>query len=437
MGEVFSAYVAVVNGMQDAPFHHVSLTLRLLATNATHDLIDTRSDDSDAQASTNMSSSGSNSGSNGISRNSSSGSLGSGTSSQEPIQGKTLQPNEFTDTVVKHKLTELGTHTLRVSVQYLSHMSTELKTLRKFYRFNVLQPLVVTSTCVDMRPSASASTQLLVQCKVTNSTQSPVYIEQTQFVPVDKSVTVEPVMPPCASSSGDDSPSHVPDNSVNLDSLPLLQPEESYAYSFIVTRPENWRLEQHPVSVAQTSLGYPLITWCSYMGEHATVQGSDTFLTPPDNRALSVVGSETRQRNASQTSININSHIQIINRRCPTTAVVGKEFSVEICCKNCTSAPVLMFLQNQQDGSAALPNISSMATGRIAQYKSNCNGLCVTGLTGSTLGLLQPGETIDTSITVFPLSCGLFDLCCLAAVDRLTGMAYSSGSLGAVLVQDQ
>jgi hypothetical protein len=42
VGEVFSAYIAVVNGNQEAPYDEVSLAIRLQTTNATTDLVDTR-----------------------------------------------------------------------------------------------------------------------------------------------------------------------------------------------------------------------------------------------------------------------------------------------------------------------------------------------------------------------------------------------------------
>ena len=71
-----------------------------------------------------------------------------------------------------------GTHTLRVSVQYtLAPHSNDVKTLRKFYRFNVLQPLIVLSSFREIGHKP------MVQCQVTNATKSPIYIDEVgQFV---------------------------------------------------------------------------------------------------------------------------------------------------------------------------------------------------------------------------------------------------------------
>lgn len=134
-GEKFSAYIGVVNGYQNVPFYQVSLAIRLQTTSTVIDLTDTRAAPN-------------------------SGSV------------RTLGYNEAADMVVQHNLTELGIHTLRVSVQYMLSPTSETKTLRKFYRFNVLQPLTVTSYFVEV------DNKPLIQCQVSNATKTPIYIEE-------------------------------------------------------------------------------------------------------------------------------------------------------------------------------------------------------------------------------------------------------------------
>lgn len=160
LGEKFTAYIAVVNGYIHAPFYNVNLSVRLQTATTVVDLVDIRSANTNSVY-------------NGISI---------------PILGF----NESSELIVQHTLNELGTHTLRVSVQYsLSSPSSirptsptpssassttpvvpEVKTLRKFYRFNVLQPLIVLSSFREMLHKP------MVQCQVTNSTKSPIYIEE-------------------------------------------------------------------------------------------------------------------------------------------------------------------------------------------------------------------------------------------------------------------
>jgi trafficking protein particle complex subunit 13 len=137
MGEVFSAYIAAVNGVQDSALFQVTLSIRLQTTNNVYELGDVRP---------------------------SPGAISG--------QAKVLAPNESTDVVVRHKLNELGSHTLRATVSYMVNRSNEVKTLRKFYRFNVLQPLNVVSTCSEL------GNKIMVQCVISNLAKSPIYLEE-------------------------------------------------------------------------------------------------------------------------------------------------------------------------------------------------------------------------------------------------------------------
>lgn len=142
-GEKFSAYIAVVNGFAQVPFYQVTLAVRLQTSTTVIDLADTR-----AQVDA-------------------TGAIINGT--------RTLNCNETFDMIVSQTLTELGIHTLRVSVQYLLTPTSEVKTLRKFYRFNVLQPLVIQSSYIELNGKP------MVQCEVTNATKSPIYIDEVRI----------------------------------------------------------------------------------------------------------------------------------------------------------------------------------------------------------------------------------------------------------------
>ena len=57
-----------------------------------------------------------------------------------PNPAAELAPGGAVDMIVEKRLEECGTHTLRVSVAYGAAAGGEPKSLRKFYRFNVLSP---------------------------------------------------------------------------------------------------------------------------------------------------------------------------------------------------------------------------------------------------------------------------------------------------------
>lgn len=147
LGEKFTAYVAIVNGFPQVPFHNVSLSVRLQTETTVVELQDTRPTNQilNQQHKTSV----------------------------FPI----LNHNDSCDVLIQHVLNELGTHTLRVSVQYSLFPGGEIKSMRKFYRFNVLLPLVLLSSFreIDHKP--------MVQCQITNSTKSPVFIEEVGFIP--------------------------------------------------------------------------------------------------------------------------------------------------------------------------------------------------------------------------------------------------------------
>jgi trafficking protein particle complex subunit 13 len=143
LGEFFSAYISVINGVPELPYQNVTLSARLQTLNATHDLFDSRA-----------------------------------------IQGKDssradiLNTSESLDMVVQHTLSELGTHTLRVTVYYTDSKTNEPKTLRKFYRFNVLNPLTILVASYDLND------RFMIQCQVTNITKVLIHIQDVCSIPL-------------------------------------------------------------------------------------------------------------------------------------------------------------------------------------------------------------------------------------------------------------
>lgn len=142
LGEKFSAYVAIVNGFPQVPFYNVVLSVRLQTETSVVELQDTRPTNQIINA------------------------------QQKTSTFPQLNCNESADVLIQHTLSELGTHTLRVSVQYCLYPGGEVKSMRKFYRFNVLMPLIVLSSFREVHNKP------MVQCQITNATKSPICIDQ-------------------------------------------------------------------------------------------------------------------------------------------------------------------------------------------------------------------------------------------------------------------
>jgi len=88
-----------------------------------------------------------------------------------------LQGSGGVDAIVSRRLEEAGPHILRVEVGYISNGA---KSLRKFYRFNVTEPLVITES-VTRSGDANCLVSVRVQNILENSSSGAVTISDVAF----------------------------------------------------------------------------------------------------------------------------------------------------------------------------------------------------------------------------------------------------------------
>lgn len=196
----------------------------------------------------------------------------------------------------------------------------------------------------------------------------------------------------------------------NLDSLAMLQPEECYAYSFIVTKPSdyNGRL-----------IGAPEMKWNTFMGEHGIMKGDDVLSGVSTTNNIAVTGT-------SNSSFIDNRAILLKCIKSPSTAMVGRDFEVTIRITNSTSQP--MEIQLRCNNNSINDEIDGL---------SDVCSLCVTGLSCSNIGILGSGEFIDKIITVCAVSGGLHELSDICAIDTSTLISYPSGSICEIFIYDE
>lgn len=200
----------------------------------------------------------------------------------------------------------------------------------------------------------------------------------------------------------------------NLDSLPLLMPNESYAFAVATTKPPT-RL-----------VGNPEILWCSPMGEHGTMRGDDVSMA-------------TLAHSSSGSSLVDNRGVRIVCVECPSSAHVGVEFDVTLRIINCTNHPVSVKLQSREPKPGPQTPHSLVTPSTLLSLDDDeyaTSSLCVTGLTSFDVGILGPGESADASISVCPLAGGLHELKGISALDTLTGKEYPMISTAKVFVYD-
>lgn len=216
----------------------------------------------------------------------------------------------------------------------------------------------------------------------------------------------------------------------NLNSLPLLLPEESYASVFSVTK-----IVGSPVQ----AVGSPQIKWRSYMGEHGVVVGSEVNLVSSN--------SSSAAHQQQQDSVYIDC------THSPSTVVRGTDFIVTLRITNNTTKEMTLELvsrdmvppsyiaTSEQAVSSPSSEMSVSQKKEIASDSGHgitgCLGssqLFVTGSSKSNIGIVGAGRSVDVSVTVCAVDLGLQELRGIAVLDVNTLREYSAKSLLKVMV---
>ena len=380
---MFSAYIAVVNGVEHATFTNVSIAVRLQTANVAFDLLDTIPEQV---------------GSNGA-----------------PISvTKTLEPADTMDMIVKHPLSELGTHTMRVSISYMDTRTNETKSVRKFYRFNVLSALRIESQCLSADDG-----QFMVQCKVSNATKNALFVTDLvldganyEKYDVRKLSSGQRGSNGSSSSSGsgsvqsesrNDSDGGVDSEDINI-TQPFLTPNETYAEAFILT-PKDGNVNNNNNNNnngKRGAIGRVIAKWTSSMGESGYVRGED--LLP------------VHEGTANESNPNKALDVEVKCLLCPGTVAVAESFCVKFSIINKESLPINLQLQSR----AAMEDPT---------------GLLVTGLSFRNLGLLESNKKIEVALDVVSLGTGIHELRSIVLLDLMSARELHLERLMKVFVE--
>ncbi|KAG7385404.1 hypothetical protein PHYPSEUDO_001533 [Phytophthora pseudosyringae] len=173
------------------------------------------------------------------------------------------------DMVVDYPLNQVGNHVLRVGVTYIDPVTGESKSLRKFYRFAVQNPLVIT-----FKQSSTASQQqqgeAIVEAQIRNVSKLPLFVDSIKFLPLAPFTSEEMHVHDVGKKEGDQASI---EDLLSLTSGPqtLVYPQEELQRIFRVS----YDPASDPSLLAtqgSQNLGRLHVGWKSSMGEAGSVQ---------------------------------------------------------------------------------------------------------------------------------------------------------------------
>ncbi|KAJ3385045.1 hypothetical protein HDU92_003272 [Lobulomyces angularis] len=205
--------------------------------------------------------------------------------SSDPDSVVSLVPNQSSEFRINHEIRELGVHILVCTITY--HHQMEKKSFRKFYKFQVLNPILVKTKIVNPVNSAKNNQQfedisnfciknnsniIFIECQLQNLTLQPIYIEKLNFIFSKDLFKFTDLN--CSQRDDNKLGGNFPDKNVFNEAC--LNPLDIRQYLFKLDPLEN-KLEE---ARAIQNLGKLEISWRSIFGQLASLETSDLTTKP-------------------------------------------------------------------------------------------------------------------------------------------------------------
>lgn len=251
------------------------------------------------------------------------------------------------------------------------------------------------------------------------------------FIASQKDATVTRIDAPRSSPLGPSLGSLQPEeiDHFNLNSFPLLLPEESYATVFSVSK---------TVGVPLRLVGSPVMKWCSYMGEHGLVTGGEVVLT--SNGQTNQTNQNNQQQGLGLGQGQDNDDIIYIDCiSSPSSVARGSEFDIVLRITNNKNKDVTLQLVcrdmvTSSYNSTSESELSGPGSRRDSIDERGGSQLLVTGASRRNIGSIKAGAHLDLTVSVCAVDNGLQELRGVAVVDVITLKEYVSTNLMQVMV---
>ncbi|KAG3113710.1 hypothetical protein PI124_g7312 [Phytophthora idaei] len=296
------------------------------------------------------------------------------------------------DMVVDYPLNQVGNHVLRVGVAYVDPVTGESKSLRKFYRFAVQNPLVIT-----FKQNSTASQQqgeAIVEAQIRNVSKMPLFVDSIKFLPLAP-FTAEEMVVHTGGKKGE-RPSIEELLSLSTGPQTLVYPQEELQRVFRV-----WYDPASDPSLLTTqgsqNLGRLHVGWKTSMGEAGSVQSQPVMRKVPGASGAGQM-----------------SEVIVAMEELPKEVVVGQPFLAAVSVTNNSTRSLALQLQFRKE----------LMRGIVCSSASHQN-----------LGLMEAKTAQTVWIEFFPNVGGLQVLGGPVCVDIRSGQEFTQASaLAHVLV---
>ncbi|ETN17691.1 hypothetical protein PPTG_05431 [Phytophthora nicotianae INRA-310] len=295
------------------------------------------------------------------------------------------------DMVVDYPLNQVGNHVLRVGVAYVDPVTGENKSLRKFYRFAVQNPLVITFK--QNSPASQQQGEAIVEAQIRNVSKLPLFVDSIKFLPLSPFTSEEMVVHTVGKKG--ERPSIEELLSLNNGPQTLVYPQEELQRVFRV-----WYDPASDPSLLTSqgsqNLGRLHVGWKTSMGEAGSVQ------------------SQPVMRKVPGASGGGQSEVIVAVEELPKDVVVGQPFLAALSVTNNSTRSLALQLQFR---------------------KEIMRGIVCSSASHQNLGLMEAKTMQTVWIELLPIVGGLQMLGGPVCVDIRSGQEFTQASaLAHVLV---
>jgi hypothetical protein len=319
--------------------------------------------------------------------------------------GTDIAPNSGIDAIVSHDIEEHGQHILRVEVSYINEEGNT-KTFRKFYRFQVVSPLIVTSKVLRAGDTA-CFVSVIVSWNSADQPQNDdnnaqLLISEVDFAP-------SPGLTATSLNTKVDFEAKDKPSAIDLfDKLTLLTYDGCCRYLFKVEATSKEAIFQGVVH--GDNLGRAIVTWRKAMGETGRI-ASSPVLCPAAQPEIPTLGS-----NAEKNFVVFNSGLPVDVAASAASSSKGisdgtasdlaKRLPVTV---QPIDSPALMQLHSAHEVEFLVVNHGTLPMNLQLRFRMPpTSGLSVCGISCQTLGEVPPnGGSTVAAVRFMPLAAGL------------------------------